>query len=1120
MKTSKIITTLIVLTMLLSTMVVLNHLNAPIVSVSAAGSVPGVDIWGTATTDLYYGVTYSTVKINTSTWLNNGTYNLYYPQYWAVTPGIATNFSWEGPYQVQSYPVSLTVTQAQVLNSKTFDTVNAGGYSISFNRAGKWMFGPDKTTIEGYIWVNTSTNYTISLSKTTITYGATDSLDITVNDGGSPVGSMVAVLDPSNHTIYNAFRAAGAAATLDQTDLLVAGDYTVLAYQDKDAYKVTYYYGDENGSAYNTSYGSNYSGVFPVVTGLYTYGNYGPWDPPEVNATTTTFTVDTGVPIMTLTNTSLYWGYYARIDVNITNSTGKGLNDISSLILRHGNTYYSSLGNISTYGDAGNYSITFAAWTPLNNWYWAETLYSGLVNGSWNVVFGWDKDADGTYEWNTSKTFSISGAHPPVRIDLISPSKGKLANTPTYLFGGVTPTTDITFSILGRNLTGPRAYYGDDTVKETWENISVTGDILFPITDATLVHTTNGDWTATVTPTKPDGTITIAVDWPGDDNGSASKTVSIVNGTNVATSVDRFTVGQDVNFTVTVTDVDGAPLKYANLSLVWESTDTVQNMTDGTNAVGKGKNGEYSFWIKHKWMPTTAPDNLTLMVRSQTSGGFWGYAKILVDRNHDMSVNMTPTSGYAGDGTQYDAAVALLAGGHPANSGLSIGVYNSTGAQVTVSGWPITGKYNPSAQEINVPGGTYQIFAFNATHDSAGHNVTLVISNYTVTSAPSVLAWKVDNNTNVTFQVTPSANGTLRLQNMSSNPEGASLGDNTTVDILDGVGTLADVNATELGNITFFFTPDTGSEQPSIGLLRVTTATATPSPANIYINEATTVIITVTHPATNQPISGVWVSLDNNDANGTVLAKIPSGRNTDAAGQVTFALNAQASGNVTIYIENVTDPDNPFVIVAGGRLPMVISLTTPTVNEGDQFTADIKSGSQLVTGVTVTVNFAGTSTTTTTGHVTFTAPSVSTNIPYPIIATALGYADATTDITVLNVPKLIIAVITTPTDIRTGQSLQVAIADDTGTPVIGATVAITGTTITATSGAGGVATLTTPTVTASTGQAYTITASFQDFTTASTSVTVLPAKGIPGFELLTLIVAIGIAFILIRRRRN
>ena len=95
----------------------------------------------------------------------------------------------------------------------------------------------------------------------------------------------------------------------------------------------------------------------------------------------------------------------------------------------------------------------------------------------------------------------------------------------------------------------------------------------------------------------------------------------------------------------------------------------------------------------------------------------------------------------------------------------------------------------------------------------------------------------------------------------------------------------------------------------------------------------------------------------------------------------------------------------------------------------------------------------------------------------------------------------------------TGSTFEVVVAKDTGDPVIGATVTFNDKTYT--TGAGGVATLTAPT----TAGEYTITASFGTFTDATGTVTV-KAGGTPGFEVLTLLVAIGVAFILLRRRRR
>jgi hypothetical protein len=291
----------------------------------------------------------------------------------------------------------------------------------------------------------------------------------------------------------------------------------------------------------------------------------------------------------------------------------------------------------------------------------------------------------------------------------------------------------------------------------------------------------------------------------------------------------------------------------------------------------------------------------------------------------------------------------------------------------------------------------------------------------------------------------------------------------------------------------------------------VTTATATPSPATIYNGEPTLVTITVTHPATGGPLGDVRVGLDHGiPLNESILAKLPTDQFTDAAGKVQFSITAEASGNATIYIENETDPDNAFVIVAAARKQMTIS-NDPSVDEGKTFTVEAKSNGVLITDGTVTFTFNGQTWPTTTGVATITAPSVTTSLTYPITATADGYTSVSGTIMVLNVPKLIVAV---SGDVKAGQTFTLTIADDAGGAVIGATVTFEGKTYT--TGAGGTVTMTAPTTEGS----YPVSATFPGFGSVSSTVTVLKGGGIPGFELLTLVAAIGVAFLLLRRRRN
>jgi hypothetical protein len=1093
--------------MLLSTLVVLNQLNI----IKEASAQPGVDEWGDATTDLVYGEAYSSVDINTSAWAivpssSNFCY-LYYPDYLNTGAGPNANtFSWLGPYKVG-------VASAYVSTQSDNSPLNPTGVSITFNRSGMWIFDNDEdhATYAGYIWVNSSSVYTIQ-SIADFRYGSTGSVTVTVNTGDD-TGCMIDIVRPDNTTLYHKWRATGIsdAIGIEAENFTIAGDYTVKAYRDFDGEDI-YLYAD--GASYGPTYGEDFIGI----TG-YDWVAVGPWDPPEKNASEITFTVLTGKPNIVLTNTTLYWGYEARIDINVTDNDGNGLNDTNAIKLKFGSKYIDMtiFGPHVTNRNNGNYSIDFARYdVDPSAWHDLALALDSIgnnTNGTWKVVFGYDANDDGTDEWNNSASFIIKSANPPVQLNIVSPSSKKI-DVPAYLGGGHAPITTISFDILGTSITGERAYYGDNSW-EDYKNITVDGDILYDV--EADYSGSNGRWTADVTPTKPGGTITITIDWPGDDNGTASQTIEIVNGTNVVSSVDSFTVGEDYNLTVTVTDIDGAPVKNAYVYLMWEDIGDQFNDTIGTNKPGNGYNGEYTFWIKSDEEPTPAPQNIT--IAAEWYSGFWGYTKVIMARNHNMKVEVTPTTAYAGDSTPYDITVSLINGGNPEKTGLNIKLYNETG--VLVEGddaWSYTGAYSLTEEEIVLSGGTFHLFAYNNTHDSEGNNATIIVTKYTISSSPSVLAWKIDTAVNMTFQVTPAGNGTLTIENMSGTPEASINTTSTQIAIENGIGTLTEVNATTLGNVTFAYIPDGGQERPADGLLRVTTATATPVPATIYIGEPTLVTITVTHPATGTPIADVEVGLDlDKNISTTVLSKIPANTFTDALGQVTFALSSEASGNITIFIENETDPDNTFVIVSAARAEMTIS-TDPSVDEGKTFTVTAKDASgKLITGTTVTFTFNGQTWPTTTGSATLTAPSVTTSLTYPITATAGGYTSPSTTIMVINVPMLMII---PAADVSGTQKFTITVANlDNGVGVAGAAVTFNGKTYY--SGANGVCELTAPDVKDSAGQDFTITASFTGFADA-TPVTqhIAQTKGVPGFELLTLVAAIGVAFLLLRRKRN
>jgi len=431
--------------------------------------------------------------------------------------------------------------------------------------------------------------------------------------------------------------------------------------------------------------------------------------------------------------------------------------------------------------------------------------------------------------------------------------------------------------------------------------------------------------------------------------------------------------------------------------------------------------------------------------------------------------------------------------------------------------------------QTKVPG-TYTVYAYNDTCNSEGHNGTLVIQPVNVACDLSELIWNVDDNVTATFTVTYNGqpiNGTLRLDNITDNGTyngtwyltnftptiGSTAGvdsENTSIQITvtNGVGTVHNITAENLWpatiarrNITYCFKPKTSGSAwaRADGMLPVKIANVVVTPDTVVLNEASDLTIAITGRGIG--LEDVWVSIG-----GAVDAQNGT---TTSDGTITFSTVPTKTGKITIAVENRTS--DTYVLVTNWKL----YIDSPAqVNEGESFTVTVKngtsSGSELADAY-VTFN-KETKQTTADGKATFDAPAVGANgASMTITATLAGYKETSSTIQINNVPKLTVVISGT---VKTGQAFNVVIADDSGQPVIGATVTFEGNPYM--SGAGGVVALTAPTTEGS----YPISATFTGFTAASSTVTVVPGGGIPGFELLTLVAAIGVAFLLLRRRRN
>jgi len=194
----------------------------------------------------------------------------------------------------------------------------------------------------------------------------------------------------------------------------------------------------------------------------------------------------------------------------------------------------------------------------------------------------------------------------------------------------------------------------------------------------------------------------------------------------------------------------------------------------------------------------------------------------------------------------------------------------------------------------------------------------------------------------------------------------------------------------------------------------------------------------------------------------------------------------------------------------------VLNIDAPAqTDEREEFTVTIteETSGDPVKDATVEVQGIGTATTNENGIATFTAPEITSDRTLEITATADGYApDTPKNIVIINVPKIYISV---PSEVTLDEAVIIKAGGDDGNNN-GITVTVTGPggTFTGITVNGEVSIK----VTKKEGT-YTITATKTDYADAD-PVTITVKAPSPGFELLTLIIAIGVAYILLRRRRQ
>jgi hypothetical protein len=484
---------------------------------------------------------------------------------------------------------------------------------------------------------------------------------------------------------------------------------------------------------------------------------------------------------------------------------------------------------------------------------------------------------------------------------------------------------------------------------------------------------------------------------------------------------------------------------------------------------------------------------------------------------------------------------------------ITLKIYDEDGDDVTTSIGSISasdvsatnmGKdyiYKLKNEYITKPG-IFTVYAKNLTSDTTDNNATIDVKQANVECDKTPFIWAYDDNISATFTVTSEItgerlNGTLRIENMTwtdgtynmtwtnaSYPayenESLELDDNDG--FVNGQITVNDITANylppeeALRNITFWFKPElsdggSGEWARATGKVGVSVPTVTPDPMYASIGTITTVTCTVTGRGT--PLEDIFVGL-----NGRGISVSDTNGTTGTDGTIEFSITPSSTGDIDIHIGEEGRIVDTKLIVTNWMLD--VSVDSPQVNEGSDFTVTVlrKGTTTAVEGATVSISGIGSTTTDSTGKATFSAPSVTSDSTYTIKATKEGYREDTDIVTikVINKPKIFLSV---PNTATIGESFTIkAGADDGNNNGILVSIKKDGSTIASEATVNGQASFKLKEDDAKAGK-YQITATMDGYLDAD-PVTIKIEQPSPGFELLTLIIALGVALILIRRRRK
>jgi len=600
-----------------------------------------------------------------------------------------------------------------------------------------------------------------------------------------------------------------------------------------------------------------------------------------------------------------------------------------------------------------------------------------ILSGRWPTVGSYEILVKQNYEGNSLIEDTVNHSYEyisSVSFDVLEPVPVSVdVLTPTLDVKSIsTNLQEISITLIGESETE----FGDETILTDNGNLSitdaiaVTGDILYPLNEQNYSYQGDGTWGIEVFPTIGGGEITLTVNWP--DRSPVTESVSIVDGRVVTIDVTEVVVDSPVNVTALVSTSTGTKLTEAQIDLIYKGETEPFLMVIGDETENNGLDGRYQFEVN-----TTQPHNWVIVY--VTEGSKYAYAKFWSGANNDLRAALSPSTVLAGAHTTFTMNVTQNGN----NIDVDLYLLNETELDIlhsdvsklsefmviTPATHPSMGNYTYDTSFMAAE--TYYLYAVtpDGRHDNLNSEPSFDVTLATITGSPSMLAKKVDDNTTVTFTVewaNEDVSGTLHI--MGIDPFGNSTyaeGMMMEVPVVNGTAVVHNVNALNIGDITFEFKPEAEGSMyhEAAGDLPVVPPSISVTPSLAVMGTVNEITVTVTHPATGAPSP----DLD-------VTAMVPGQTNeiplgaTDSSGQVSVGLVPSMTGPIQFFVEG--DPVETIVPVTIG-----MEIIAPEeVSKDEKVTIKVRTaGGKKVVGANVYLDGVSIGTTDSDGKVLYKA---------------------------------------------------------------------------------------------------------------------------------------------------